>query len=63
MIANWYFKFRQTKPSPPGQWIVCGPYDSYEKAKSEREKSKAYDGGVSNVFRACSKEEAENVIC
>jgi hypothetical protein len=56
---KYWYKFRQTSPRPPGQWIVCGPYDSCEAAAVAREKSKAWDCEVGNVFPAASKEEAE----
>lgn len=56
---QYFFKFRQTKPSPPGQWITCGPFDTYEQGKAERDKSKAWDAEVGNVFSAASIEEAK----
>jgi len=56
---KWWFGFRQTTPKPPGQAIACGPYESYEKAKDERERSKAWDCEVSVPYSASSQEEAE----
>jgi hypothetical protein len=56
--GKWWFGFRQTSPKPLGQAIACGPYESYEKAKVEREKSKAWDCGVSILYSDSSKEEA-----
>jgi len=56
---SWYFAFRQTSPCPPGQWIACGPYDSYEKALEERSRAKAWDCEVSVPYSAVSKEVAE----
>ena len=56
---KWWFGFRQTTPKPPGQSIANGPFDSYEQAKSERERSKALDCEVSIPFAATSKGEAE----
>ena len=56
---KWWFGFRQTSPKPPGQAIACGPYESYEKAKAERESSKAWDCEVSIPYSASSKKEAE----
>ena len=56
---KWWFGFRQTSPKPPGQAIACGPYESYDKAKAERENSKAWDCEVSISYSASSKEEAE----
>jgi hypothetical protein len=56
---KWWFGFRQTSPKPPGQAIACGPYESYEKAKAERQKSKAWDCEVSIPYSADSKDEAE----
>lgn len=61
MGEKYFFKFRQTSPKPPGQWVVCGPFENYQTAKSERENSKAWDCEVSNVFTAASKEAAEEV--
>jgi hypothetical protein len=58
---GWYFAFRQTSPKPPGQWIACGPYNSYEKASEERSQSKAWDCEVSVPYAAASKEEAEEI--
>jgi hypothetical protein len=56
--GKYWFGFRQTYPTPPGSVVVCGPYDSYEEAKIEREKAKAWDCSVSIPFTANSKEEA-----
>lgn len=56
---KWWFGFRQTSPKPPGQAIACGPYESYDKAKAERESSKTWDCEVSIPYSAISKEEAE----
>ena len=56
---KWWFGFRQTTPKPPGQAIARGPYESYEKAKDERERSKAWDCEVSVPYSASSQEEAE----
>ncbi len=56
---KWWFGFRQTTPKPPGQAVACGPFDSYEIAKSERERSKAWDCEVSVPYASISKEEAE----
>jgi hypothetical protein len=58
---GWYFAFRQTSPTPPGQWIACGPYDSYEQASEERRRAKNWDCEVSVPFSAASKEEAEGI--
>ncbi|RVD58848.1 hypothetical protein EN866_19590 [Mesorhizobium sp. M2D.F.Ca.ET.223.01.1.1] len=59
MDIKWYFKFRQIRPRPPGQWVLCGPYETLEKAKAERANSKAWDAEVSVPFGASSREEAE----
>jgi len=56
---KWWFGFRQTIPKPPGQAIAYGPYESYDKAKTERKRSKARDCEVSIPFAASSKDEAE----
>jgi hypothetical protein len=58
-VVKWFFCFRQVIPRPPGQWIACGPYKNYDEAVKAREKSKAWDAEVDNVFAASSKEEAE----
>lgn len=60
--TNYYFGFRQTKPGPPGHWVACGPYDTYDQAMSARDNSKAWDCEVTVPFVANSKEEAENKI-
>jgi hypothetical protein len=56
---KWWFGFRQTSPKPPGQAIACGPFGSYDEAKGERERSKAWDCEVSIPYSATSKEEAD----
>jgi hypothetical protein len=56
---QYYFKFRQIIPRPPGSWVVCGPYNTYDEAKRARETAKAWDAEVSIPFSASSKEEAE----
>jgi hypothetical protein len=55
---KYWFGFKQTIPKPPGQAIPCGPYETYEIAKIEREKAKAWDCEVSIPFLAESKDEA-----
>jgi len=57
---KYWFGFRQTTPRPPGQAIACGPYDSYEQAKLERERSKAWDCEVSIPFAAANQQEADD---
>jgi len=37
MKEKYWFGFRQIIPQPPGKWVICGPYSSYEKAMKERE--------------------------
>lgn len=56
---KYWFGFRQTTPHPPGQVIACGPYTSYEQAKLERERSKAWDCEVSIPFTATTPQEAD----
>ena len=56
---KYWFGFRQTHPKPPGRAIACGPYKSYEEAKLEREKAKAWDCSVSIPFVAKTKEDAD----
>jgi len=53
---HYWFGFKQT--TPLGQAIACGPYSSYEQAKAERERAKAWDCDVSTPFVAQTKEEA-----
>jgi len=57
--VKYWFGFRQTIPRPPGQAIACGPYSTYEEAKIEREKAKAWDCEVSIPYSAETKEDAE----
>jgi hypothetical protein len=59
---DYYFKFRQTSPSPASQWVLCGPYNSRKEAEAERRRSKAWDCELSIVFSASSKEEAERFV-
>jgi len=56
--TKYWFGFRQTSPSPPGHAIACGPYSTYDEAKIERQKAKAWDCEVSVPFTALTKEEA-----
>ncbi|NTE33167.1 hypothetical protein [Agrobacterium tumefaciens] len=52
----YYFACRVTRPF--GRWVVEGPYE-YDDAKRERERAKAPDMQVQNVFSAASRQEAE----
>jgi len=56
---KYWFGFRQTSPSPPGQAIACGPFSSYEQARIERKRAKAWDCEVSIPFQASTKEQAD----
>ena len=38
--TKYWFGFRQTYPEPPGGIVVCGPFNSLEEAKTEREKTR-----------------------
>jgi hypothetical protein len=58
-MTKYFFKFRQTSTKPPGQWVVCGPFDSYETAMADHQLSRAWDCQLSPVFPAASKHEAE----
>jgi len=58
---RWYFAFRQTIPGPSGQWIACGPYDSYEQALEERRRAKHWDCEVSTPYSATSKKDADEI--
>ena len=53
---KYYFGFRVI--NPVGSWIVEGPFDTNEQAKSARERAKAWDARVTAPFVASSKEEA-----
>ena len=55
---KWWFGFRQTSPPPPAQGIPVGPFETYEQALEERQRSKAWDCDVSTPFVAKTKEEA-----
>ena len=57
--TKYWYKFRQVVPQPPGQWVVCGPFETYEEAKKARTASKAYDSEVSVPFTAATTEDAE----
>ena len=57
---KYYFGFRVTGPT--GEWVVCGPYNTREQAKVERNNSKAADCYVTIPFVASSKQEAENKV-
>lgn len=52
---KWFFCFRVFS----GSWVVEGPYDTYDRAKAERESAKAPDAHVTVPFAARSKEEAQ----
>jgi hypothetical protein len=58
-MALYWFKFRQTRPRPPGDWVVCGPYRTMDEAKTARNQAKAYDSEVGIPFSAETKTEAE----
>ncbi|GAB6075124.1 hypothetical protein [Desulfurobacterium crinifex] len=62
MERKYWFGFRQTHPPPPGEWVPCGPYSSYEEAMRERNKAKAWDSQVTAVFTASNKEEAKEKL-
>ncbi|MHC2627252.1 hypothetical protein ACVIW2_009339 [Bradyrhizobium huanghuaihaiense] len=57
---KYFFCFRQIIPAPPGGWVVAGPFDTYEQAKAEREKAKAWDAHVTTPFVAKDKVEAQS---
>lgn len=60
MKEKYWFGFRQIIPQPPGKWVICGPYSSYEKAMKEREQeNKAQDAEVTEVFIANDEKEAK----
>lgn len=57
--SSYFYKFRQTSPKPPGAWVLCGPFESYEAAKADRQNSKQWDCELTSVFSASSKADAE----
>jgi len=59
---KYYFGFRQTSPAPPGQWVICGPYETRDEAISARQNSRAWDCQITVPFVASSEEEAENRV-
>ncbi|MFG1270787.1 hypothetical protein V5F40_22815 [Xanthobacter sp. DSM 14520] len=61
MAGQLFFKFRQTSPPPPGKWVTCGPFDTYDQATAERNRSYAWDAEVGPVFSASSLEEAQSL--
>lgn len=54
----WYW-YRQTTPRPAGSWVISGPYETRERALSNREFDKR-DGDVGVPFMSATKEEAES---
>ena len=56
---KWWFGYLKTTLKLPRKAIACGPYESFDKAKVERESSKAWNCEVSNLFSASYKDEAE----
>ncbi len=50
--SSYFVGFRQVRPSPPGAWVIMGPYRTNEEAKREREKAKAWDAEVTVPFAA-----------
>jgi hypothetical protein len=61
-MPYWY-GFRVIKPSPPGSWVVFGPYESRDDALRAYDKTKLdRDGQVSPPFSAEDKAEAERKV-
>jgi hypothetical protein len=58
--VKFFYKFRQTSPTPAGRWVVCGPFDTREAAEIDRRRSKAWDCELTTPFAAISKEVAED---
>lgn len=54
----YWYGFKQTRPSSTGGIVICGPFNSYEEAKRDRESSKAWDCQLGVSFKASSKKEA-----
>jgi hypothetical protein len=61
-MSKYYYGFRQTIPRPAGQWVLCGPFDTYDGVKADRAKSKQWDCELSPWFAADSDEEAQAKI-
>ncbi len=59
---KFYFGFKQTKPAPPGVWVLCGPFDTYDEAMSDRQNSLAWDCELSIPFYATSRGIAEAML-
>lgn len=58
-----WFQFRQIIPQPPGQWVITGPFETYESANGNRDQCKnQFDAQVNIVFSALSREAAEGMI-
>tara|TARA_R100000687_G_C6330090_1_gene109205 strand:- start:133 stop:501 length:369 start_codon:yes stop_codon:yes gene_type:complete len=55
---QYWFGFRQVIPSPPGQAIAKGPFDSFSEAERESEKFMGPDTVVSAPFIADSEKQA-----
>ena len=61
MVMNtelYWYGFKQVRPSPVSEVVICGPFNSYEEAKRDRENSKAWDCQLGVPFKASSKEKA-----
>jgi hypothetical protein len=56
---KYWFGFRVIIPEPPGEWIIIGPFDTYLKARIERDNTKAVDCEVTPPFVAETEEEAK----
>lgn len=54
--TKWYYWFRQTTPKPPGGWVLCGPFETYERAKRDRDNSKAWDAELGTSFSVSNEE-------
>jgi len=59
---NYYYGFRQIKPSPPGAWVLCGGNTDKNQVESERYNSMAWDCELSPIFSASSRSEAKAII-
>lgn len=58
-MSKYYYGFRQTFPRPPGRWVSCGPFDTYDLAMSDRRRSKQWDCELTEVFEAASQQDAQ----
>ena len=57
---EYYLGFRQTHLQPPGQWVLCGPYKTYEEAENYGKGINAWDSQITVPFLASSEQDAKS---